>query len=124
MEHMRQNLVAVTGELRRREAQAQAVLGGIVEGVYAVDESRRVRFLNPQAERLLGVPAEEALGRFCGDVLKPLRGEDGRRPCEESCPILAARRLGTAEAVERIEPVPGRIRRVVIASAGSSEELQ
>src|SRR5690606_31941954 len=38
MEQMRRNLVELTAELRRREHQAQAVLGGIVEGVYAVDE--------------------------------------------------------------------------------------
>ncbi|MGH8176715.1 MAG: HAMP domain-containing protein, partial [Steroidobacter sp.] len=40
MEDMRNNLVELTGTLRRREAEAQAVLGGIVEGVYAVDRSR------------------------------------------------------------------------------------
>ena len=40
MEDMRRNLVELTGTLRRREAEAQAVLGGIVEGVYAVDKNR------------------------------------------------------------------------------------
>src|SRR6185503_13809462 len=55
MEEMRRNLVDLTTELRRREAQAQAVLGGIVEGIYAVDAERRIRFLNPQAEKLLNV---------------------------------------------------------------------
>src|SRR5690606_36065542 len=38
MDEMRRNLVELTAELRRRDAEAQAVLGGIVEGVYAVDE--------------------------------------------------------------------------------------
>ncbi len=124
MEDMRRNLIALTSELRRREAEAQAVLGGIVEGVYAVDDDRRVRFLNPRAEGVLGVRAEEVLGKFCGDVLKPERDERGRRPCEHACPIIEARRRGSAQAVERIEPVPGRVRRVVIASAASNEELQ
>src|SRR5690606_4671270 len=77
MDEMRRNLVALTSELRRREAEAQAVLGGIVEGVYAVDAARRIRFLNPQGERLLGVPAADALGRFCGDVLNPERDAEG-----------------------------------------------
>ena len=75
MEDMRNNLVELTGALRRREAEAQAVLSGIVEGVYAVDKSRVIRYLNPQAARLLGVQAHEAIGRFCGDVLKPCAGE-------------------------------------------------
>ena len=79
MERMRRNLVELTADLRRSEMEAKAVLGGIVEGVYAVDEERRIRFLNPQAERLLGTSAAEATGRFCGDVLKPGVDALGRR---------------------------------------------
>jgi signal transduction histidine kinase len=118
MEEMRRNLVDLTAELRRREAQAQAVLGGIIEGVYAVDAQRRIRFLNPQAERLLKVSSAQAHGAFCGDVLKPQRDAEGRRPCEHSCPILEARRVGSGRAVEQVMPVPDEsARRVVIASA-------
>ena len=124
MEEMRRNLVELTGELRQREAEAQAVLGGIVEGVYAVDEERRVRFMNPQAARLLDVSAENAAGQFCGDLLKPSRDASGRRPCEHACPILKARREGSAHALERIEPVRGRKRRVVIASAAPEDGMQ
>jgi signal transduction histidine kinase/HAMP domain-containing protein len=122
MEQMRRNLVELTGELRRREAEAQAVLGGIIEGVYAVDEQRRIRFLNPQAERLLKVTSADAMGAFCGDVLKPLRDADGRRPCEYACPILEARRAGSARAVERVVPVGDDVRRVVIASAAPADD--
>jgi signal transduction histidine kinase/HAMP domain-containing protein len=123
MEEMRQSLVELTTELRRRESQAQAVLGGIVEGIYAVDSERRIRFLNPQAERLLGVSAEQAAGVFCGDVLKPERDAQGRRPCEHSCPIVAARRQGTSHAVEQVVPVAERgERRVVIASAAPADD--
>src|SRR5690606_32500055 len=118
---MRRSLVDLTDEIRRREADAQAVLGGIVEGVYAVDRERKIRFLNPQAEKLLKVSASDALGRFCGDVLKPERDARGRRPCEHACPIIQARRRGSAQAVERIEPVPGRVK---IGSASRRERLQ
>jgi signal transduction histidine kinase/HAMP domain-containing protein len=124
MEEMRRNLVNLTDEIRRREAQAQAVLGGIVEGVYAVDRKRRIRFLNPQAEKLLNRSAEDAFGKFCGDVLQPARDAEGRRPCEHSCPIVHAREAGAAEAVEQIGPIAGRIRRVVIASAAASDGIQ
>lgn len=124
MEEMRRNLVDLTDEIRRREAQAQAVLGGIVEGIYAVDRKRRIRFLNPQAEKLLNLPAAEAFGKFCGDVLKPATDAQGRRPCEHACPIVRARQTDTAEAIEQIEPVAGRRRRVVIASAAASDGIQ
>ena len=71
MEDMRNNLVVVTSTLRRSEAEAQAVLAGVVEGVFAVDKSRVIRYLNPQAARLLNVTAEQAIGRICGDVQRP-----------------------------------------------------
>lgn len=124
MEDMRNNLVELTGELRRREAEARAVLGGIVEGVYAVDKSRVIRYLNPQAARLLGVQAHEAIGRFCGDVLKPCAQKDGQRPCETSCPIIQARVDGSAQATERLNLHEGSPRTTIITSAAPVDELQ
>jgi signal transduction histidine kinase len=123
MEDMRNNLVELTGALRRREAEAQAVLSGVVEGVYAVDKARVIRYLNPQAARLLGVSAEEAIGRFCGDVLKPCL-EDGRRPCETRCPIVRARLEGSARATEQLDLANGAARTTVITSAAPVDELQ
>jgi signal transduction histidine kinase len=118
MERMRRNLVELTADLRRSESEAKAVLGGIVEGVYSVDEERKIRFLNPQAERLLKVAAKDAVGRFCGDVLKPALDAHGRRPCEHSCPIVEARRGGPGRALEQVAPRDDSPpRRVVIASA-------
>jgi signal transduction histidine kinase len=122
MEDMRRNLIDLTSTLRRREAEAQAVLGGIVEGVYAVDKNRIIRYLNPQAARLLAVAPQEAVGHFCGDVLQP-RPEEGRRPCEFRCPILAARASGTAKAIEHLE-CAGAMRTTVITSAAQVEGLQ
>ncbi len=123
MEDMRRNLVDLTGTLRRREAEAQAVLGGIVEGVYAVDKDRIIRYLNPQAARLLGVEPEHAVGRFCGDVLRP-RDIDGRRPCDFQCPILQARTDNSAKAVEHLQVASTGARTTVITSSGVVDGLQ
>jgi signal transduction histidine kinase len=123
MEDMRNNLVELTGTLRRREAEAQAVLSGIIEGVYAVDKSRVIRYLNPQAARLLGVQPSEAIGRFCGDVLKPCL-EHGRRPCETRCPILRARADGSAQETERLDLNGSTPRTTIITSAAPVDELQ
>jgi signal transduction histidine kinase len=123
MEDMRRNLIELTSTLRRREAEAQAVLGGIVEGVYAVDKNRIIRYLNPQAARLLAVTADAAVGRFCGDVLQP-RLEDGRRPCEQRCPIVLARSEGSAKAIEHLTAVSGEVRTAVITSAAQVDGLQ
>jgi signal transduction histidine kinase len=124
MEDMRRNLIELTSTLRRREAEAQAVLGGIVEGVYAVDRERVIRYVNPQAARLLGIEPAAAVGRFCGDVLQP-RDEDGRRPCDFRCPIVQARSAGSsAKAVERLGAPPAAPRTTVITSAPQVEGLQ
>lgn len=126
MEEMRRRLLRVTSELRRRQAEGEAILGGITEGVFSVDRDRRITYLNPQTAALLGIRREEALGRFCGDVLKPRgsREHDGLRPCEESCPILHARFRGGASATEYLQLADGGVRAVVIASAPSAEEQQ
>jgi signal transduction histidine kinase len=124
IEDMRNNLVELTGTLRRREAEAQAVLSGIVEGVYAVDKSRVIRYLNPQAARLLGVQAHEAIGRFCGDVLKPCRDQKGMRPCETDCPILRARAEGSSQATERLQLSEGAPRITIITSSSPVDDWQ
>jgi signal transduction histidine kinase len=119
MEDMRVRLLDLTAELRRRRGEAEAILGGISEGVYAVDRERRIRFLSPPAARLLGVDPKEALGRFCGDVLNP-QGPDGVRPCNDNCPIVDARFRGGARATELLRLKGGRMKSVVIASAASA----
>ncbi|HEX5041315.1 MAG TPA: ATP-binding protein [Candidatus Polarisedimenticolaceae bacterium] len=120
MEEMRARLMTLTAELRRRGEEVEAVLGGIVEGVFTVDADRRIHFLTPQAAALLGTTPEEAIGRFCGDVLRPLEERAGR-PCERDCPILQARFRGSVRRVEHLTTPAGR-RTVVITSASPGEE--
>jgi signal transduction histidine kinase len=116
MEKMRHRLLQLTVELRRRQAEAEAILTGIAEGVFAVDRERRIRYMNPQALAFLGRGARDAVGRFCGDVLNPA-GPGGARPCEERCPILDARFSGGALATEHLVLPGGERRTVVITSA-------
>ena len=122
MDDMRRNLIDLTGTLRQREDEARAVLSGIVEGVYAVDAERNISYINGTAARLLGIAPAEAIGRFCGDVLKP-RPVNGERPCVAHCPILRARREGSAVAVEHLQTGGGE-RRMVLTSAGPTDGLQ
>jgi signal transduction histidine kinase len=124
LEDLRRHLVDATATLRRREADAQAMLRGVVEGVFAVDAHRNVRYLNPQVERMLGLAPGAALGRFCGDVLRPCVGADGQRPCETACPIVAAREHGQAQATEFLQRSDGAKRTVIITSAGPVDGLQ
>jgi signal transduction histidine kinase len=123
MEDMRRKLLQLTSELRRRQAEGEAILTGISEGVFSVDRDRRIRYVNPQTAALLGIRPEEAVGRFCGDVLRPV-GKDGGRPCDESCPIVHARFRGGASATEHLVLADGTRRAVVITSAPPAEDQQ
>lgn len=118
LEEMRRRLLALTTELERREGEARAVLAGVVEGVLAVDGERRVTYLNPQAERLLGTTTGAARGHFCGEVLRP-EGPDGTWPCDDRCPLVHARSRGTSRAVESLA-LPGGKRHVVLTTSAPS----
>ena len=124
LEDMRRHLVELTASLRRSEGEARALLEGVVEGVYAVDANRNVKYLNPQAERMLGVDGAAVVGKFCGDVLRPCALADGRRPCETACPIVASREAGQAQATEMLTRADGSQRTVIITSAAMVDGLQ
>lgn len=115
MNGMRENLISLTEALRRREAEAQAVLNGVVEGVFAVDHERRIRYANGQVSRLLGRPQSDIVGHFCGDVLQP-QVVDGERPCERHCPIVLAR-TAAQSARENLCVRDGSTRSTIIQSA-------
>ena len=123
MDDMRHNLVDLTDRLRRREAEAQAVLGGVLEGVYAVDHERRIRYANAQVGRLLNRAPGEILGQFCGDVLQPQQ-INGERPCERRCPIIAARNSPQASAREVLCLRDGSTRSTIVLSAPPIQGIQ
>ncbi|MBP9826714.1 MAG: HAMP domain-containing protein, partial [Thermoanaerobaculia bacterium] len=125
LDQMRRERAAAEGELAGKRDELAAVLGGIAEGVYAVDRDRRVLYLNPPAARMLGVDAVSAVGRFCGELLRP-RAELGVLPCEERCPILEARFRGPTRVMERLG-MPGSAsgeRTVVLRSSPPAAGIQ
>jgi signal transduction histidine kinase/HAMP domain-containing protein len=116
LDEMRRQLLQLTADLQRQQAEAYAIVTGISEGIFAVDRERRIRYITPQAAALLGVDTDEAVGRFCGDVLNPL-GPDGTRPCDTQCPIVHARFRSGARATEQLLLRSGARRVVVVTSA-------
>jgi DNA-binding CsgD family transcriptional regulator len=55
-----------------------------VDGVFAVDGNQRITFWNAACSQLLGIPAEQAIGRPCDDVLAG-RTLAGDLFCEKGC---------------------------------------
>jgi signal transduction histidine kinase len=120
LEDMRRHLLELTVNLRQQQAESNAILTGIVEGVFTVDRERRIQYINPQAAAMLGRTAEGLVNQFCGDVLNPQGSGDGPhggRPCEEQCPIIHARFRAGARATEHLLLSNGQRRAVVITSA-------
>lgn len=70
-----------------------------VDGAFAVDAHRRVTFWNPACEELLGIPAHEAIGRPCMDVLQACDGS-GKRFCGTDCSVAQLVRGGAAPMAE------------------------
>lgn len=56
------------------------ILDSINEGVFTVDRDWRITSFNRAAERITGVPRQEAIGRVCSDVFRA-------DICEESCAL-------------------------------------
>ena len=55
-------------ELREQRNKVQAILDSIAEGVFTVDRDGTITSVNRTAERILGYPAEEVLGRSSLEV--------------------------------------------------------
>jgi PAS domain S-box-containing protein len=66
-------------QLRNSERRYAATLSSIAEGVIAVDDQKRVTYLNPTAEILTGWPAAEAHGKPLDEILRLMR-QDTRVP--------------------------------------------
>jgi signal transduction histidine kinase len=73
---------------------------------------------------MLGVDSGTAVGKFCGDVLRPCALPDGTRPCDSACPIVASREHGQAQVTEFLQRADGARRTVIITSAGMVDGLQ
>jgi len=123
MDEMRQNLIELTARLRSREAEAQAVLSGVVEGVFVTDEQRLIVYANPQFTRSAPGAAGGAVGKFCGDVLHP-HLSSAERPCERDCPIMAARQGRPARSAEQLKGADGLLRATIVVSAPPAEGRQ
>ncbi|MBN1772361.1 MAG: sigma 54-interacting transcriptional regulator [Deltaproteobacteria bacterium] len=76
-----------------RPSPQDPILDSINEGVFTVDLERRITSFNRAAERITGVPRDQALGQPCREVLRA-------SICEQACALR--------EAMETGRPAPPR----------------
>ena len=67
---MGRRLAKEVGTIRRERRELHAILGGMVEGVIAVDADERIVLMNDAAGRIVDMRPEEAAGRPLGEVLQ------------------------------------------------------
>lgn len=71
------------------ERENQLILQAAGEGIYGVNAEGQTTFVNSAAERILGWPAEELLGRDIHSKIHHHRADGSHYPAHE-CPIYAA----------------------------------
>jgi diguanylate cyclase (GGDEF)-like protein/PAS domain S-box-containing protein len=65
------------------------IINNLTDGVYFVDNERRIVFWNRAAEDITGYKADEIVGRKCDDNLLSHIDVDGRPLCIVGCPLYA-----------------------------------
>lgn len=98
-------------------AVLHSVLEHVHEGVYCVDNDRRIFYWNEAATKITGYSAEEMLGKRCFETNLKHVDHSGRNLCAAMCPLVATMFDGRI----RTEPVyahckDGRMVEVVVNS--------
>ncbi|NLM05789.1 MAG: sensor domain-containing diguanylate cyclase [Tissierellia bacterium] len=64
-----------------------SILENLQEGIYFVDNERKITFWNKGAELITGFTADEIIGRHCYDNILNHIDEDGNKLCLQGCPL-------------------------------------
>jgi PAS domain S-box-containing protein len=78
------------------------ILDSITEGVFTVDEQWRITSFNSEAERIIGIPREQAIGRRCHQVFRA-------NICESRCALRETIRTGEPQRNIRIEALDAQM---------------
>jgi diguanylate cyclase (GGDEF)-like protein/PAS domain S-box-containing protein len=65
----------------------ETILDRVEDGVYFVDRQRRIRLWNSGAEAITGFSRDDVMGAPCGNRSLCHVDEDGRRLCDDGCPL-------------------------------------
>lgn len=100
----------------RAQQWLQTTLSSIADGVIATDAAGAIRFMNPVAETLTGVPQNEALGKPLRDVFR-IVNEVTRQALED--PVATVLREGRVVDLANHTVLLGRSREVPIDDSGA-----
>ncbi len=66
----KQNLSLLKDRYRTIQTYTGNILNNMSEGVIATDGSGKIHLMNPSAEKILGFNQGEAIGKYCGEIIK------------------------------------------------------
>lgn len=126
----RSDLKRSLAELRRQKAWSDHLLEAIVEGIVTMDRQGHITFFSHGAERISGWQRDQAVGRTCDRVFKPL---DSHEPFSQLIPSPGRRRKISVELPDgrhatlavtgaQLSPPEGGDARVALVFRDISEE--
>jgi len=96
----------------------RSVLNAMSDGVYFVDQQRRITFWSDGAQRLTGYDAEAVTGHACHEGILNHVDDDGVQLCHAGCPLAATLRDGQPREVRAwLHHADGRLRPVHVRAA-------
>ncbi len=98
--HLEEEVAARTAAQLRSEERATQILQSTADGLYGVDADGRITFMNPAGCQLLGLRAEDVIGRSSHALFHSKRPDGSPYP-EEQCPTHAALQLGRDVRIDR-----------------------
>jgi len=66
------------------------ILDNIYGGVYYVDQKRKIKYWNKEAEKITGFSKEEVIGKHCYDNILQHVNDEGINLCHNGCPLHAS----------------------------------
>lgn len=81
---------APAGHLPIIDVGHENLLNNLFEGLYIVDQRRRIIFWNRAAEQITGFARDEVMGNNCADGLLRHISEEGEIRCFSGCPLRKA----------------------------------
>jgi PAS domain S-box-containing protein len=92
----------------REDRFLATVLDSVADGVFTVDENWRITSFNRAAERITGVPRQEALGRHCYEILQA-------NICQSACALKRTIESGQQIIDQPVDIIDSSGRRVPIS---------
>lgn len=90
----------------------QTILNCVADGVFTVDNERRIMFFNRAAEKITGFSADEAIGQFCRDIFRTAA-------CPASCTLEEVEKSGK-QIISRPVTILDRQGRSVLVSISAA----